>query len=116
MFRLVQNPDQAPHRFATSFSIPYLLNEPYAALGSKVGFIFGTAAVLAGIFAYFCVPECNHRTLEEIDQLFLDGVPIRQFSKIRSVQVGEHGGRTNLEDGKNDSFKVVQSSKATNDE
>lgn len=77
-------------RFVTSFSIPYLLNEPYAALGSKVGFIFGGAAVLAFIFAFFCVPECTHRTLEEIDQLFLDGVPVRQFKKAKVTNIGEH--------------------------
>ena len=42
---------------------------------------------MAGIFAYLCVPECNHRTLEEIDQLFLDGVPVRKFSKVKHVQI-----------------------------
>lgn len=84
-------------------------------MGSKVGFIFGTAAVLAGIFAYFCVPECNHRTLEEIDQLFLDGVPIRQFSTARKAR-GEHGMQTNVEDHKGDTFRVAQSSKDANDE
>ena len=30
--------------FVVTFTLPYLLNEPYAALGSKVGFIFGTIA------------------------------------------------------------------------
>ncbi|KAJ3547155.1 hypothetical protein NM208_g1656 [Fusarium decemcellulare] len=76
-------------QFATSFSIPYLLDKPYAALGSKVGFIFGSAAVFAGIFAFFCVPECNGRTLEEIDQLFRDGVPVRQFKNVKSVTLGD---------------------------
>ena len=89
-------------RFVTSFSIPYLLNEPYAALGSKVGFIFGSAAVLAGIYAYLCVPECRHRTLEEIDELFRSGIPVRHFSKIKEVRVG--GGQSNdakLDDDEN---------------
>ncbi|KAM5347547.1 hypothetical protein ACJ41O_007371 [Fusarium nematophilum] len=76
-------------QFVTSFSIPYLLNKPYAALGSKVGFIFGSAAVPAGIFTFFCVPECNGRTLEEIDQLFRDGVPVRHFTKVKSVTLGD---------------------------
>lgn len=97
------------HRFATSFSIPYLLDEPYAGLGSKVGFIFGTAALLAGTFAYFCVPECNHRTLEEIDQLFLSGVPVRQFSKVKDIHVAEgmHHDEHDEESGKNGSIKVT---------
>lgn len=70
-------------QFVTTYATPYLLNKPYAGLGAKVGFIYGGAAVLATIFAYFCVPECKGKTLEEIDRLFLDGVPIRQFKKTK---------------------------------
>lgn len=70
-------------QFVTTYATPYLLDKPYAGLGAKVGFIYGGAAVLATIFAYFCVPECKGKTLEEIDRLFLDGVPIRQFKKTK---------------------------------
>ena len=45
--------------FAVTFSIPYLLYEPYAALGSRVGFIFGSMSVLAIVFTIFCLPECK---------------------------------------------------------
>lgn len=71
-------------QFAVSFSIPYLLNEPYAGLGSKVGFIFGATAFCAVIFTWFCIPECGGKTLEEIDELFLEGVLIKQFGKTTS--------------------------------
>lgn len=54
-------------QFAVAFSIPYLINEPYAALGSKVGFIFGVTAFMAIIFTFFCIPECSGKTLKEID-------------------------------------------------
>lgn len=63
-----------------SFSTPYLLNAPYADLHSKVGFIFGSLAVLSLVFAYFFVPEMMGRSLEEINQMFQDGVPIRKFN------------------------------------
>ncbi|QKX61315.1 uncharacterized protein TRUGW13939_08463 [Talaromyces rugulosus] len=65
--------------FTFSFSTPYLLEEPYADLKSKVGFIFGGLAILSFVFAYFCVPEMKGRSLEEINQMFQDGVPVRQF-------------------------------------
>lgn len=70
-------------QFAVSFSIPYLINAEYAGLGSKVGFIFGSTAFCAIVFSYFCVPECGGKTLEEIDELFLAGTPIREFGKTK---------------------------------
>ncbi|KAH6977566.1 general substrate transporter [Ilyonectria sp. MPI-CAGE-AT-0026] len=63
--------------------IPYLLDAPYAALGSKVGFIFGSFAICSMIFTYFCIPECKGKTLEEIDRLFIEKVPIRKFKHTK---------------------------------
>lgn len=74
-------------QFAISFSLPYLLNAPYANLGAKVGFIFGSTAFCAIIFSIIGIPECKGKTLEEIDNLFLEGVPIRKFGKTD----GRHG-------------------------
>lgn len=64
-----------------TFCLPYLLNEPYAGLGPKVGFIFGSLAGLSVLFAFFCVPETSGHSLEEIDILFNNKIPIRQFKK-----------------------------------
>ncbi|KAM0429236.1 hypothetical protein ACHAPT_006450 [Fusarium lateritium] len=71
-------------QWAVAFSIPYLIDQSHAGLGSKVGFIFGTTAFLATLFSWFCVPECGGKTLEEIDELFIRGVPI---SKFRTAEV-----------------------------
>ncbi|KAL6860807.1 general substrate transporter [Trichoderma novae-zelandiae] len=71
--------------FVTSFTIPYLLNAPYAALGAKVGFIYGSINwVMVGV-AYFCIPEMKGRSLEEVDELFTAGTPLRDFSKTRTT-------------------------------
>ncbi|KAF5013970.1 hypothetical protein FDECE_58 [Fusarium decemcellulare] len=66
---------------AMTFGLPYLLNEPYAALGPRVGFIFGSLAAVSVVFAFFCVPECYGKSLEEIDTLFNNKVPVRKFRK-----------------------------------
>ncbi|KAL4811645.1 hypothetical protein BDW67DRAFT_171543 [Aspergillus spinulosporus] len=66
-------------QFAVSFSVPYLLYAPYANLQSKVGYIFGAFAACAALFSLFAIPECKGKSLEEIEQLFLDNVPIRKF-------------------------------------
>jgi MFS transporter, SP family, sugar:H+ symporter len=73
----------SPFRFAVTFSLPYLLNAPYANLGSKVGFIFGSISVLSLVFAYFCVPNVAGSTLEEVDQLFASDLPLRKFKRSR---------------------------------
>ncbi|KAJ5819017.1 hypothetical protein N7474_004608 [Penicillium riverlandense] len=65
--------------FIFSFFTPYLLDAPYADLNSKVGFIFGSLACCSFVFAFFCVPEMKGRSLEEINQMFQDGVPVRKF-------------------------------------
>ncbi|XXH00849.1 hypothetical protein Hte_007200 [Hypoxylon texense] len=58
-------------RFGTVYAIPYL--------NAKVGFGFGVGAILATAFVWGFVPECKGRTLEDIDRLFADKVPIREF-------------------------------------
>lgn len=69
-------------QWAFSFSIPYLLFKPHN-LGPKIGYIFLGFSITSLLFAYFCIPECRGRTLEEIDQLFLEGTPVRKFRKAR---------------------------------
>ncbi|KAI9928699.1 hypothetical protein MW887_001916 [Aspergillus wentii] len=71
--------------FVFSFSVPYLLNAPYANLHAKVGFIFGSLACCSLVFAYFCVPEMRGKSLEEVDRMFQDGVPVRNFNRENSA-------------------------------
>ncbi|UQC85499.1 sugar transporter [Colletotrichum lupini] len=73
--------------FLVNFTLPYLLNARYAALQSKVGFIFGSIAVCSALFVFFCVPECKGRSLEEIDRMFHDGVPVRHFGDYPRSEV-----------------------------
>lgn len=46
-----------PDSFVVAFTLPYLLNAPYAALGAKVGFIFGPIAITACIWAFCKSPR-----------------------------------------------------------
>lgn len=61
--------------------MPYLLYEPYAALGPRVGFVYGSIALLSVVFAWLLVPDCAGRPLEQIDWLFASGIPMRKFRK-----------------------------------
>jgi SP family sugar:H+ symporter-like MFS transporter len=74
-------------QFLVSFTIPYLYYAPYANLGPKLGLIFGSIAVCTLIFAYFFVPECRNLSLEEIDHLFVEKVPIRKFGQYKHGEI-----------------------------
>lgn len=74
---------------AVATSLPYLLNAPYANLGSQVGFIFGSVAAVSLVFAYFFVPDCAGRSLEDIDWLFDNKIPARKFRSAAVDQQAE---------------------------
>lgn len=61
--------------FVSNYILPYCLE----ALQSKTGFVFGAVASLAILFVFFCVPECKGKTLEQVDRMFQEGVPLRKF-------------------------------------
>ncbi|KIW36905.1 uncharacterized protein PV06_10810 [Exophiala oligosperma] len=62
-----------------STGMPYLLSAQYADMGTKVGFIFGPIGIVVFILTWWIVPETKGRTLEEIDEMFMNRVPTRQF-------------------------------------
>ncbi|KAF6841064.1 sugar transporter [Colletotrichum musicola] len=85
--------------FLVNFSIPHLLYKPGAGLGSKVGFIFAGILVFAMVFTWFCIPECKGKSLEQIDRMFNEGVPLRKFGNYKpedmfqaSTEDGEKAG------------------------
>ncbi|KAH7035807.1 general substrate transporter [Microdochium trichocladiopsis] len=87
---------------AIGTSMPYLLNAPYANLGGRVGFIFGSIAAVSLVFAYFCVPDCAGRSLEELDYLFANNVPAREFRYAKvdlqasAIEEGKLGGKAGV--------------------
>ncbi|KIW29629.1 uncharacterized protein PV07_05432 [Cladophialophora immunda] len=56
--------------FLTSFTLPYLLDDDYAGLGARVGFIYGGFAFLGILWGIFVLPELKGRSLEEIEEMF----------------------------------------------
>ena len=59
--------------------VPLLINPDAADLGGKIGFIFGGTAFASCLWVWLRVPETAHRTFEELDWLFENGVPARKF-------------------------------------
>lgn len=71
-----------------SFTLPYLLDDPYANLQSQVGFIYGAICFLALIWGFFFLPELKNRSLEELEELFAAKIPLRKFSKYQASGIG----------------------------
>ncbi|KAK6369842.1 hypothetical protein LTS17_009292 [Exophiala oligosperma] len=80
--------------------LPYLINPTAADLGAKVGFIFGVTCLLGFIWALFFLPETKGRSLEQLDELFLNGVSVKEFSTYQChghVEYERHGVVTTAE-------------------
>ena len=58
---------------------PYLIDTTEANLGAKTGLVYGAISLLACIWCYFRLPECQGRTFAELDIMFGRKVPLRQF-------------------------------------
>ncbi len=74
--------------FLITFTLPYLLNAPYAALGPKVGFVYGSFCAATLVVTYLFVPEMKNRSLEEIDEMFEAKLPARKFGTYVSNGLG----------------------------
>ncbi|CAI7595655.1 unnamed protein product [Penicillium manginii] len=62
-----------------SFVAPYMFNPGYGNLKAKIGFVYGAFMLIFAVLAFFFVPETRRRTYEELDELFMNRVPTRQF-------------------------------------
>ncbi|CAK7240812.1 MAG: hypothetical protein STHCBS139747_002260 [Sporothrix thermara] len=70
-----------------SYINPFIQGAP-SNLGGKVGFIYGSFSFIAIFFVYFFVPEMKGRSLEELDELFQNGVPARHFASYKATGIG----------------------------
>lgn len=61
------------------FVLPYIFNPDQGNLKAKTGFIFAGLCAVASAISFFYVPEMKGRTASEIDRMFDDRLPARQF-------------------------------------
>lgn len=52
-----------------------------------MGFIFGSVAICSLGFTWLFVPECKGKSLEQIDLMFNEGVPLRKFGSYQAIDV-----------------------------
>ncbi|KAJ5123787.1 MFS hexose transporter [Penicillium atrosanguineum] len=62
-----------------AFALPYLFNPNEANLGAKTAFIFAGLSVFCLIYLYIYQPETAGRSYNELDDLFIERTPAREF-------------------------------------
>lgn len=60
-------------------ALPYMINTDKANLGGKVCFVFFGPSVPMCLYLYFCLPEMKGRNYVELEEMFQNNVPARQF-------------------------------------
>ena len=65
--------------YGTGLVIVFVNPYTQAAIGGKVAFIYGALSIVAAAFVWMFVPETKRRSLEEIDEMFMARVPVREF-------------------------------------
>ncbi|KAI0469906.1 general substrate transporter [Xylariaceae sp. FL0804] len=73
----------------TGFCSPYFINPEHLNWGAKYGYIWAGSNFICLVFFYLCVPETKGRTLEEIDELFMNRVPVRKFKSFQTTIIDE---------------------------
>ncbi|KAL1881567.1 hypothetical protein Plec18167_003164 [Paecilomyces lecythidis] len=69
-----------------AFTTPYYINPTELNWGPKYGYIWFASGIIVTIFVYFALPEVRGRTLEEIDEMFRNKVPTRDFPSYVCVE------------------------------
>ncbi|KAH7116457.1 hypothetical protein EDB81DRAFT_917089 [Dactylonectria macrodidyma] len=69
----------------TVCSLRPLFNPGFGNLKARIGFVFGVFMLIFAILAFLYVPESRMRTYEELDELFINRVPTRQFRHYQTV-------------------------------
>ncbi|KAJ5827168.1 sugar porter (SP) family MFS transporter [Penicillium robsamsonii] len=78
----------------TAFTTPYFINPTELNWGPKYGYVWFGSGLITTAFIWYCLPEVRGRTLEEIDEMFRNNVPTREFSKyvcIENLEAQERG-------------------------
>ena len=73
----------------TAFTTPYFINPAELNWGPKYGYVWFVAGAIVTAFVWFMLPEVRGRTLEEIDEMFRNRVPAKDFQTYVCVEVEE---------------------------
>ncbi|KAH8655386.1 maltose permease MAL31 [Xylariales sp. PMI_506] len=74
---------------------PYFMNSSEWNVKGYVGFFWGGLAFVTFVWAWFRLPETKDRTYEELDWLFAEKIPAKDFAKTQ-VKLFDHDDRSDV--------------------
>lgn len=70
-----------------AFTTPYFINPAELNWGPKYCYVWFGSGRVATVFVWLMLPDVNGRSLEEIDEMFRNKVPMRKFKKYVCAEV-----------------------------
>jgi MFS family permease len=67
----------------SGLALPYVFNPDEGNLRGKTGFTYAASCLLGAAVSWYLVPEMKGRSVAEINQMFEEGVPARQFKRCK---------------------------------
>lgn len=74
--------------FGTTVSglvLPYVFNPDEGNLRGKTGFTYAASCLLGAAASWYLIPEMKGRSVAEIDRMFEEKVPAREFKRWRAT-------------------------------
>lgn len=94
--------------FVIGFITPYMMNEEYGNLKTKVFFVWGATCTLCVLFAYFFVPETKGLSLEQVDRMLEETTPHSSNKWIPHATYASQEGSSLVQAEKKDIPKAAQ--------
>lgn len=82
--------------FMLAFFTPFITGD----IDYLYGFVFAGCNLAAAFIVYFFLMESSGRTLEEVDQMYIMGVPVRKSAKYDMGEAGGYFNSDQLDTGK----------------
>ncbi|KAF3010767.1 hypothetical protein E8E13_007565 [Curvularia kusanoi] len=82
--------------FVISFITPYMIDEQYGNLKTKVFFVWGATCTACVIFAYFLVPETKGLSLEQVDSMLKETSPRHSSKWVPHSTFSGHGETSSI--------------------
>lgn len=90
-----------------NFALSYFVPPAFVNIQWRVYIIFGVFCAVMALHTFFCFPETSGKTLEDIEEMFLSGVPAwKTHVEYQNSRKAEHGAFDDNEKGFGDHSPV----------